>query len=493
MSRNSHAPGRALQMISLTIERYGGWGVFFRPFQSVPSCSEITPQSALILKLLFLNVPNYSTIFQFLFVDRNVETMAIEKLSAKLVQSLAKPGRYGDGGGLWLQVTAPKAEGRKPTKSWVLRYMLNGRAREMGLGPLDLVSLAEARTRTIAARKLLLDGIDPLEARREQRAAARLEAAAVLTFEECAARYIAAHESSWKNPKHRAQWSSTLKTYAYPVIGKLSVAAVDTRMVLKVIEPIWQEKPETASRLRGRIEAVLDWATVRTYRTGDNPARWKGHLSEVLPSKSKVAKVKHHAALPYSQVGAFMADLREQIGYSARALEFAILTAARTGEVIGATRSEIDLEAKVWIIPASRMKAEREHRIPLSSRAIEIIEAMPDGEGEYIFPGGRKGRPLSQMALLTTLRRMGRGDLTTHGFRSTFRDWCAEQTAYPAEAAELALAHTVSDKVEAAYRRGDMFEKRRRMMADWANYCMKPSAETTGSVVPIQRGGQNNA
>lgn len=412
--------------------------------------------------------------------------MPAEKLSAKLVQSLSKPGRYGDGRGLWLQVTAPKAEDKRPSKSWLLRYTLHGRAREMGLGPLDLVSLAEARDRAKAARKLLLDGVDPIEVRRQQRAEARLQAAQGVTFEECATRYIAAHESSWRNEKHRAQWSSTLTTYAFPVLGSLPVAAIDTGLVLKVLEPIWTEKPETASRLRGRIETVLDWATVRTYRAGPNPARWKGHLAKLLPSKSKVAKVKHHSALPYDQIGAFMAALRQQIGYSARALEFTILTAARTGEVIGAKWSEVDLDGQVWTVPAERMKAGREHRVPLSPRAVEILKALPRDEGDFVFPGGKKGKPLSQMALLATLRRMGRGDLTTHGFRSTFRDWVSEQTAYPHEAAEMALAHTVSDKVEAAYRRGDLLQKRQRMMADWAIYCGKVPAGEGGAVVPIR-------
>lgn len=412
--------------------------------------------------------------------------MPSEKLSAKLVQTISKPGRYGDGKGLWLQVTAPKREGAKPAKSWLLRYTLRGRSREMGLGPLDLISLAEARARATTARKLLLDGIDPIEMRRQERAEARLQAAQGVTFEDCAKRYIAAHEASWRNEKHRAQWSSTLATYAYPVIGSLPVAAIDTGLVLKVLEPIWTEKPETASRLRGRIETVLDWATVRTYRAGPNPARWKGHLAKLLPSKSKVAKVKHHSALPYVEIGAFMVELRQQVGYGARALEFTILTAARTGEVIGATWPEIDLDAAVWTIPAGRMKAGREHRVPLAARAVEILKGLERDQGEYVFPGGKKGKPLSQMALLATLRRMERGDLTTHGFRSTFRDWAAEQTAYPHEAAELALAHTVSDKVEAAYRRGDMFDKRRRMMADWATYCSKVSATEGAAVVPIR-------
>ena len=272
------------------------------------------------------------------------------------------------------------------------------------------------------------------------------------------------------NPKHRAQWPSTLERYAYPVFGDLPVASIDTALVTNAIEPIWTQKPETASRVRGRIEAVLDWATAREYRQGENPARWRGHLDKLLPARARVRKVKHHAALPYDGLPDFMAALRAQDGIAAQALQFLILTAARTAEVIGARACEI--QGKTWTVPAERMKGERQHRVPLQTAALAIVEAMSyEHDGEFVFPGGRRGKPLSQMALAMTLRRMGRSDLTVHGFRSTFRDWAAERTGFPREAAEAALAHVIPDKVEAAYRRGDLFERRRQLMQAWDRYC----------------------
>jgi integrase len=292
-----------------------------------------------------------------------------------------------------------------------------------------------------------------------------------VTFNVCAERYIDAHTASWHSAKHRLQWQATLANYAGPVIGNLSVQAIETAHVMKVLESLWSKRPETASRLRGRIEAVLEWARARGYRTGDNPARWRGHLQSLLPARLKARDVKHFAALPYGDLPGFMMELRNQNSISAAALEFAILTAARTGEVIGATWGEFDLRNMTWIVPAARMKARREHRVPLSAGAVKILEKMRPLGGEYVFPGKRSGKPLSNMALLMVLRRLRRGDLTAHGFRSTFRDWCAEQTDYPAEVAEMALAHTVSDKVEAAYRRGDMFDKRLRLAEEWNRYC----------------------
>jgi integrase len=391
------------------------------------------------------------------------------RLTAVAVARKKNPGRYGDGLGLWLQVSP------SGTKSWLFRYMRNGKARQMGLGAVHTVTLAEARETAGNCRKLLLAGLDPIEARRAERMQSRVEAARGTTFKDCGERYIIAHEAGWKNEKHRNQWKTTLATYAYPVLGELSVAAIDTALVLKVIEPIWTVKPETAARVRGRIEAVLDWATAREYRQGDNPARWRGHMDKLLPARSKVARVRHHAALPYDELPVFMAALRKQDGVSPRALEFAILTAARTGETVGARWAEIDADTNVWNVPAERMKGEREHRVPLSARPLEILESLPrEGEAEFVFPGGRAENPLSNMALLGVLRRMGRGDVTTHGFRSTFRDWAAEQTAYPSDVCEAALAHALRDKTEAAYRRGDLFEKRRRLMADWSKYCTLP-------------------
>jgi len=390
----------------------------------------------------------------------------IGKLPAVALQKPMKPGMHADGGGLYLQVTASGA------KSWIFRFMLHGRAREMGLGPLHTISLAEARERARECRKLRVDGIDPVEVRRAKRAEERLAAATAMTFADCAERYIAAHRTAWRNAKHAAQWPSTLQTYAYPVFGSLPVQAIDTALVTKAIEPIWQAKPETASRVRGRIEAVLDWAKVRGYRDGENPARWRGHLDKLLPARAKVRKVEHHPALPYAEMGDFLKSLREQEGVAARALKFLILTAGRTGEVISARWGEFDLGSKVWTVPADRMKSGKEHRVPLSAAAVAIIEQMQAIRvGDFIFPGGKLGKPLSNMAIFKLLRRMGRGELTAHGFRSSFRDWAAERTSYPREVAEMALAHTVGDKVEAAYRRGDLFTKRRRLMEEWAKHC----------------------
>jgi integrase len=344
----------------------------------------------------------------------------------------------------------------------------------MGLGPLHIVGLAEAREKARECRKLRHEGIDPIEARKARHAEQRLAEASAMTFRECAERYIEAHEAGWKNPKHAKQWPSTLGTYVYPVFGSLPVQAIDVGLVMKVLEPIWRTKPETAGRVRARIEAVLDWAKARGYRNGENPAQWRGHLDNLLPARSKVRKVEHHPALPYGEMGDFIARLREQEGIAARALEFLILTASRTGEVIGARWEEFDLEKKVWTVPGDRMKAGKEHRVPLSDHAFAIIEGIKAervNDHPFVFPGGRQGKALSNMAMLQLLRRMGRGELTTHGFRSTFRDWAAECTHFPAEVAEMALAHTVSDKVEAAYRRGDMVQKRRELMDAWARYC----------------------
>jgi integrase len=386
-----------------------------------------------------------------------------KRLTALTVSRMAKPGRYGDGHGLWLQVSPAG------TKSWLFRYQRHGQARQMGLGPIQTVSLADARLKALECRKLLLDGEDPIEAKRAERRGARTEAARQVTFRACADKLITAHEAGWRNEKHRQQWRNTLDTYVHPILGDLPVAAVDTGLVAKVLEAIWTTKPETASRLRGRIEAVLDWATARGHRHGDNPARWRGHLNKLLPARRKLAKVKHHPAMPYRDLPSFMAELRQRTSVSGRALEFAILTAGRTGEVIGARWSEIDLGDQVWTIPADRMKAGKAHRVPLAHAAVDLLSRLPR-EGEYVFPGGRAGKPLSNMALLELMRGM-RHAFVPHGFRSSFRDWAAETTSYPNEVVEMALAHTIQNKVESAYRRGDLFDKRRRLMGDWATYC----------------------
>lgn len=403
-------------------------------------------------------------------------TRQIHRLNALKVAKLTAPGRYADGGGLCLQIAGAG------TKSWIFRYMRGRtesgrpREREMGLGGLNAVSLADARQMAQEARKRLAEGQDPIEAKEAMQAAQRAEEARGMTFEAAAEAYIQANEPAWRNPKHRAQWRATLDAYAFPIFGKVAVQSVDVGMVVKALEPIWTGKPETASRVRGRVEAVLDWASARGLRTGDNPARWRGHLANIFPRRSKVAKVKHHDALPYVALGAFVADLRKQEGIAARALEFCILTAARTSEVTGATLGEIDLENALWTVPAERIKAGKEHRVPLSSRAVALVRDMralraEDEPTPYVFPGGRRNKPLSENGMLSLLKRMDRADLTVHGFRSTFRDWAAERTNYPREVCEMALAHAVGDKVEAAYRRGDLFEKRKRMMTDWAKFC----------------------
>ena len=353
----------------------------------------------------------------------------------------------------------------------------------MGLGGFPDVKLAAAREAAREARRKIREGIDPIEEARTAASALRASLAKNVTFEDAAKAYIAAHEAGWRNDKHVQQWANTLKAYAYPVIGSLMVRDVDLNHVLKILEPIWRTKNETASRLRGRIEQVLDWATARGYRDGLNPARWRGHLDKLLARPSKVSRVEHHRAIALSEAGAFMVKLRAAEGMGARALEFAILTAARSGEVRGARWSEIDLEASVWVVPADRMKAGREHRVALSQAALSLLEALPRMAGtNLVFPAPRGGI-LSDMTLAAVMRRM-KADGVPHGFRSTFRDWAAERTNYPRDVAEMALAHTIGDKVEAAYRRGDLFEKRKRMMADWAKFL---SAAATGSegVVPI--------
>jgi integrase len=401
------------------------------------------------------------------------------RLTALKVARASKPGMHPDGGGLYLQVTGAGA------KSWVYRFSLRGKSREMGLGSLSAISLVDARAKAAECRRLRQEGVDPIDARKTSRAQFAFDAAKALTFKDAASAYIASHRTGWRNEKHSAQWESTLKTYAEPIIGSVSVQAIDTALVLKVLEPIWSTKPETAGRVRGRMESVLDWATTRGYRKGENPARWRGHLDNLLPARSKVRAIKHHAALPYGELPEFIAALREQEGVAARALEFTILTAARTGETTGASRAEINPAAKVWTVPAARMKAGKEHRVPLPPRALTIIGDVVTADAKkFVFPGGKLGKPLSNMAMTTVLRRMDRGDITVHGFRSTFRDWAAERTNYPREVVEMALAHSIGDKVEAAYRRGDLFEKRRRLMSEWANYCARGKIAAT--VVPLR-------
>jgi integrase len=401
------------------------------------------------------------------------------RLTALAVSRAKSEGMYADGGGLYLQVTGGGA------RSWIYRYTLNGRSREMGLGSLYAVTLSEARARAAEARRLKSAGIDPIGARHGQRAAEQAEAARQVTFKEAADVYIRAHKAGWRNAKHGSQWPSTLAAYVYPIIGALPVQKIDTGLVVRVLEPIWTTKTETASRVRQRIEAVLDSATARGHRHGENPARWRGHLDSLLPARAKVRRVKHHAALPYAELGTFMAELRQQSGLTARAMELLILTATRTTECIAARWSEIDLDNKIWTIPAERIKAGREHRIPLSSVAVTFVRQLAETKvNVFVFPG-RPGKPLSHGALWTLLKGMNRSDLTVHGFRSTFRDWAAERTNFPREVAEMALSHAIADTVEAAYRRGDLLEKRRRLMEAWASYAT--ANPVAGKVVPMRR------
>lgn len=388
-----------------------------------------------------------------------------KELSAIQVSRLTESGHHAVGGvtGLYLYITPTGA------RSWVLRTLIAGKRRHMGLGAFPSVTLAMAREKARTARSEVEAGVDPIAARSEALKKLKEENLNAVTFESAAKAYIEAHGDTWKNPKHRAQWSATLATYAFPVIGSLQTAHVTQAHVLAVLEPIWKTKNETAARLRGRIEAVLDWATVRGYREGENPARWKGRLDKLLPAPGKIQKTVHRKALTIDAVPQFMRDLHDKEGIAARALEFVVLTAARSGEVRGATWSEIDLGAAVWVVPGDRMKAGREHRVPLCAQAVELLHKVPRFVGnELVFPSPR-GKVLSDMALLAVMRRM-EVDAVPHGFRSTFRDWVGERTDYPRELAEQALAHTLENKVEAAYRRGDALEKRRTMMQKWSDF-----------------------
>lgn len=402
----------------------------------------------------------------------------INKLSDAFIRSELKSGRYCDGDGLWLQVS--RYEG---TKAWLFRFMLNRKEHRMGLGSLNRISLAQARKLAKECRELLVMGKNPIEERRKERRHSE-QAAEAITFKQAVDQFLAVKTQEFQNPKHIAQWRSTLDEYAVKIIGKLKVAEIDERDVEKCLKPIWTTKTETASRLRGRIEAVLAWATATKHRTGENPARWKGNLEFKFQKPTKIKKVEHHAALPYAEIGTFMADLRKRDGISPRALEFAILTAARSGEVRGATWSEIDLETRIWTIPAERMKAKKEHVVPLSAEAVALLGALPRIEDNpLVFPAPR-GSVMSDMSLTAVLKRMERGDLTQHGFRSTFREWAGETTAHPREVIEHALAHKLKDKAEAAYQRGTLLPKRAVLMADWGKFCGYQSAE--GNVVSLR-------
>jgi integrase len=401
-----------------------------------------------------------------------------DRLTVRKIETLKIPGFYADGGCLYLDFKDP------PSKNWVMRYTRNGDTHDFGLGSYPDVSLAAARLARDTTLVKLRAGIDPVEERRQARLAPKLERAKAMTFRQCAEAYIAAHDASWKNRRHAAQWPSTLEAHVYPIFAAVAVAAIDTAMVLKVLEPSWHSRTETMSRVRGRIEAVLDWAKTRGYRTGENPARWRGHLENLLPKKSKIAPVKNHEALPYAELPGFMAELTGQTAIGALALQLAIFTVARTGETLGAKWDEIDLAGKLWTIPSSRMKGGREHRVPLSEPALDILATLGKlPPSPFLFPTDNPHKPVSTIIMLQMLRRMGRSGLTVHGFRSTFSDWCAERTGFPSEVREMALAHKINSAVEAAYRRGDLFEKRRELMKQWAAYATGPAP--AGEVVPF--------
>ncbi len=405
---------------------------------------------------------------------------AINKLSVLEIKGARGPVKLSDGGGLYLQINASDA------RRWIFRYKIQGKSTEMGLGGYPTVSLADARQKAAGYRQMLAENIDPKRARdvereRQVEEARTQEYAAeqVMTFKACAETYIDDHKYAWKNAKHASQWRNTLRDYVYPVFGTKAVDAIDTPMVVAALRPIWHTKTETATRVRQRIENILDWAKVSGYRSQENPARWRGHLDHLLPKPEKIKAAKHHAALPYDEISSFIAELVKRKSISSQAMLFTILTACRTGEVIGATWNEIDLDNRIWIIPAERMKAKKEHRVPLSDAAMDIVNKLPRiANNDHLFPGQSRGKSISNMTMLMLLKKptedsgLNRPDLTIHGFRSTFRDWSGETTPFPREVIEHALAHQLRDKAEAAYARGDLLIKRRKLMQAWADYCM---------------------
>ena len=406
---------------------------------------------------------------------------AVNRLNAIKVKNLKKLGYHPDGGGLYLKVTP------SGSKSWIFRYALGGRERHLGLGATTDVELATARELAATARAKQRQGIDPIDDRREEEAQTRRDTARALTFKQVAEDYITNNEPIWKNPKHRQQWRNTLETYVYPIVGNLAVGQVTTEHVLKILKPIWTTKPETSSRIRGRIEIILNAAKTLGAREGENPATWRGHLSNLLPKQSKTARVKHHAAMTYADVPDFIAELTEHDGFAVLAFRLLILTACRTNEVLGARWSEIDMDAGVWTIPGERMKAGREHRVPLSPATLDVLrEAEKVKLNEFVFPGQKRGKPLSKLMLL---RRFNVAHVTAHGFRSSFRDWASETTAHPSEVVEMALAHTIENKVEAAYWRMDLLDKRLKLMNDWATTarCLRRRRSSSSKI-----GGRNS-
>jgi integrase len=405
----------------------------------------------------------------------------VKRLKDMQIRRLSKPGSYPDGEGLYLQVRTSGA------KDWFYRYEVDGKGRKRGLGSYPTISLEQARDDALECRQLRQQGIDPVDYAKAQRQKEALDEAKSFTFKECALAYINSHQQGWKNRKHESQWRNTLDTYAYPTIGDIGVQDIDIGLVLDVLEPIWYEKTETASRVRQRIENILDWATVKQYRSGDNPALWRGRLDKLLPKRVKVQKPIHFPAMDYRELPGYFQALRKRDSVATRALAFTILTAARNGEARAVTSDELDIKGKVWTIPDNRMKADREHRVPLSAEALKIIKEMEPFKrhtDHFIFPGQAHAKPISEASLLKIVKQQDK-TLTVHGFRSTFRDWCAEQTSFPREVAEAALAHSIRDKTEAAYQRGDLFEKRRQLMDQWMQYCLKGKGKA--KVVPIRK------
>jgi integrase len=401
------------------------------------------------------------------------------RLSALAVKHAAARGIYCDGNGLVLQVA------RGGSKSWLLRYRLGGRRRHLGLGGYPAVPLAEARERAEAARVLLQQGKDPVAERRGRRITAMLSAAKATTFQDCGKGYIDSHRHGWR-PRNTHEWIHSLSTHAYPILGLVPVQEVNTDLVMKVLQPLWTTKTETAAKLRGRIEAILDWAKVRGLRVGENSARWDGYLENLLPAKSRVVTVVPHAAMAHSELPTLMTALRARSDITSRALEFAILTAARTGEVLGGTWDEVNLQTRRWIIPAHRMKMKREHRVALPDSAVKLLAALPGEHVGYIFAGFKTGRPLAKMALTKALQRAGCSDVTVHGMRAAFSTWAAERTTFPAEVVELALAHVCGSKVARAYRRTDRIEDRARLMEQWSQF-LAGEAQPTAEVVELRR------
>ncbi|MBB5051547.1 MAG: site-specific integrase [Afipia sp.] len=404
----------------------------------------------------------------------------LHRLTATQLKSFTERGRYADGGGLWFQVSAFN------TRAWIFQYRIGGRVRQKGLGPYPQVGLEKARKKAGKCRDQLDDGIDPI-------ADTKAQARKKTTFKQMATAYVEAQAPGWRNAKHRQQWTNTLTTYVYPDIGDEAVCDVDKTKVLKVLKPVWAKTPETAERIRGRIEKILDYAKSNGAREGDNPAAWRGNLAHDFPGRSRLARVKNHEAMPYTAVPGFMTELRKRDSISARALEFTILTAARTGAVIGATWHELDLAEKLWTVPPDRagvkIEGNKPKVVPLCDRAITILKALPREDGNpHVFVGGTRGKGISNMAMLELVRGMVRKGMTVHGFRSSFKDWAAECTRYENIVSEAALWHAVADKVEAAYRRGDLLEKRRRLMRDWMNYCAQPPAKRDGVVTPLRKG-----